>query len=120
MADYDFYKNVYMGDVIPSTDLPRLTKRATDKLAQYRRVYTIDVQKDGEAEKMAICAMAEALYNAETVANGESSIQSAAIGSVSTSYGGAIAQAVDVTPTGIERALFRAALLYIDIYTGVS
>lgn len=120
MAEYDFYRNVYMGDAIPDAEFLRLIKRAEDKLAQYRRIYTIAAEKDGEAEKMAICAMAEALYNAETVANGESSIQSAAIGSVSTTYGGAIAQAVDVTPTGIERALFRAALLYIDIYTGVS
>ena len=119
MADYNFYRNVYLGDAIPETDFPRLIKRAGDQLARYRRIYTVDAQQGGEAESMALCAMAEALYNAEIVANGEGGIQSASIGSVSTSYGGAIAQAVDVTQAGIGRALYRAAQLYIDIYRGV-
>lgn len=119
MVDYDFYKNVYMGVSIPEADFPRLLKRAGDQLAQYRRMYTIDAAAGGPEEFMALCAMAEVLCNAETVANGEGGIQSASIGSVSTSYGGATAQAVDITPTGIERAMYKAAQLYIDIYRGV-
>lgn len=119
MADYDFYRNVYMGDTVPEADYPRLIKRAGAQLAQYRRIYTVDAPQGGDAEKMALCAMAEALYNVEAVANGEGgAIQSASIGSVSTSYGDAAAKAVDVTPTGVERALYQAARLYIDIYRG--
>ena len=119
MADYSFYRNEYMGEAIPGADFPRLAKRAGDQLSRYRRIYTVNAPEGGDAESMAICAMAEALYNAETVANGEGGIQSAGIGSVSVSYGGAAAKAVDVTPAGVERALFQAARLYIDIWTGV-
>jgi len=119
MADYEFYKTVYLGDAIPEADFPRLIKRAGDQLTQYRRHYTVDAMQAGEAESMALCAMAEVLCNAETVANGGGGILSASIGSVSTSYGGSAAQAVDITPTGIERALYKAAQLYIDIYRGV-
>ena len=119
MADYGFYRNDYMGDAIPEADFPRLIKRAGEQLALYRRIYTVDAKQGGAEEDMALCAMAEALYNAEIVANGEA-LQSASIGSVSTSYGSEAAKAVDVTPAGVERALFHAARLYIDIYTGVS
>lgn len=119
MADYNFYRNVYLGDAIPEADFPRLIKRAGDQLARYRRIYTIDAPEGGEAEKMAVCAMAEALNNVEAVANGEGGVQSASIGSVSASYGNAAAQAVDVTPAGVERALYKAAQIYIDIYRGV-
>lgn len=119
MADYNFYRNVYLGDSIPEAEYPRLIKRAGAQLAQYRRIYTVDAQQGGEAEAMALCAMAEALANVEAIANGEAGAQSAAIGSVSTSYGDAVAKAVDITPAGVERALYQAAKLYIDIYRGV-
>lgn len=120
MPDYEFYMTVYLGDAIPETEFPRLIKRAGDQLAWYRRVYMVEAEKGCESEKLALCAMAETYFNAETVANGEGGIQSASIGSVSTSYGNIAAQAVDVTPKGVERALFQAARLYLDIYTGVS
>lgn len=118
MADYNFYRNDYMGDTISEADFHRLIKRAGDQLARYRRIYSLDAQEGSKEEGMALCAMAEALCNAESVAN-EGGIQSASIGSVSTSYDGAAAKAVDVTPAGVERALFQAARLYIGIYTGV-
>lgn len=118
MVDYTFYVENYMGETIPEADFPRLIKRAGDQLARYRRIYAVDAQEGSKEESMALCAMAEALCNAETVAS-EGGIQSASIGSVSTSYDGAAAKAVDVTPAGVERALFQAARLYIGIYTGV-
>lgn len=119
MADYNFYRNEYMGDAISGADFPRLIKRARDQLAWYRRIYMVEAEEGCRDEKLALCAMAEALYNAEVVANGDGGIQSASIGSVSTSYGNTAAQAVDVTPKGVERALYKAATLYLDIYRGV-
>ena len=56
----------------------------------------------------------------ENTANGEGgAIQSASIGSVSTSFGGSGAQAVDVTPKGQSKALYRTACLFLEIYRGV-
>lgn len=125
MADYDFYKSKYLGGSIPEADFHRLSKRAGEELARYKRIYTVTTPKDTpDAEDMAICAMAEALYGIELIANGEGgAVQSASIGSVSISYGGYGSaggnQAVDVTPAGQTRELFRAACLYLDIYRGV-
>lgn len=68
---------------------------------------------------MAICAMAEALYGFELIANGEGGpVQSASIGSVSVSYGSGGAQAVDMSPAGQTRELYRTACLYLEIYRG--
>ena len=56
----------------------------------------------------------------DLLANGEGGpVQSASIGSVSVSYGGSAAQAVDLTPKGQARELYRCASLYLDIYRGV-
>lgn len=119
MADYDFYRNSYMGVSIPEADFPRLVKRAGEQLSRYKRIYTVTSQ-EADSEDMAICAMADAMYSVELIANGEGgAVQSAAIGSVSTSYGSTGAQAVDVTPAGHARALWDAANLYLDIYRGV-
>ena len=41
MTDYAFYKDTYLGDSIPEADFPRLSKRAGDVLAQYKRIYTV-------------------------------------------------------------------------------
>ena len=68
---------------------------------------------------MAICAMAEALHNIDMIVSGAAgAVQSASIGSVSTTYGSAAAAAVDVSEKGQAKALYRAACLYLDIYRG--
>ena len=64
--------------------------------------------------------MAEALHGFDLIANGEAGpVQSASIGSASASYGGVGSQAVDVSPAGQARELYRCACLYLDIYRGV-
>ena len=120
MVDYEFYKTGYMGEIIPESEYPRLIRRAEDQFARYRRIYSVSTKQGVTEQDRALCAMAEVLFNAETVANGEGAAQSVSVGSVSASYGNTAAQAVDVTPAGVERALFQAARLYVDIYTGVS
>ena len=69
---------------------------------------------------MAVCAMAEALHNVDLIVSGDAgAVQSASIGSVSTSYGSAAATAVDVSEKGQAKALYKAACLYLDICRGV-
>lgn len=121
MVDYDFYKNKYLGGAISSGDWDQYEARAAAQLARYKRIYTVTSPKDSpNAESMAVCAMAEQLQSFDLIANGEGgAVQSVSVGSVSTSYGSVGAQAVDVTPSGQAKALYRTACLYLDIYLGV-
>lgn len=122
MATYDFYQNDFRGRAIVSNDWSAYAAKAEAQLMRYKRIYTVAVPKDcPNAEDMAICAMAEALHSFDLIANGEGgAIQSVSIGSVSTSYGSAGTQAVDMSPAGQSRELYRIACLYLDIYRGVS
>lgn len=110
MADYTFYTETYLGDSIPAADFPRLAQRAGEQLARYQRRYTVTAP-GADSEALAVCAMADALYYFETVAN---TPQSASIGSVSSAQG-----AVDYSPKAQERELYRCARQYLDIYRGV-
>ncbi len=118
MPGYDFYRNVYHGSAVSDAEWAAYSARAVDQLARYKRVYTVTAPGP-DSEAMALCAMAEALYGFDLLANGEAGpVQSAAIGSVSVSYGGAAAQAVDLSPKGQARELYRCASLYLEIYRG--
>ena len=116
MVDYEFYSSVYHGGAISADDWAELEARAADQLRRYKRIYTVTAS-DEQAEGMAVCAMAEALHN--VVSGDAGAVQSASIGSVSTSYGSAAATAVDVSEKGQAKALYRAACLYLDICRGV-
>lgn len=119
MVSYEFYISTYHGGALSEEEWPEAEKRAADQLRRYKRIYTVTAP-DNDAESMAICAMAEALHNIDMVVSGEAgAVQSASIGSVSTSYGSAAAVAVDVSEKGQAKALYRAARLYLDIYRGV-
>lgn len=118
MPDYDFYLNVYHGGAIPSDEWPQYRARAEEQLARYERIYTVtDPGPDSRA--MAVCAMADAMNSFDLLSGGEGGpVQSASIGSVSVSYGGTAAQALDISPKGQARELYRCASLYLDIYRG--
>ncbi len=118
MVAYDFYCNEYLGGSIPCEEWPAYERRAAGQLEQYRRVYTLTAPEP-DSESMAVCAMAEALYSFDLLANGEGGpVQSASIGSVSVSYGGNAAQSLDLSPQGQARELYRCARRYLDIYRG--
>lgn len=115
-TSYDFYTAVYFGGSIPFDEWTSYAIRAEAQLARYKRVYKVTAP-DEEAEQKAVCAMAEALYSFDLIANGEGgAVQSASVGSVSTSYGSQ--QAVDISPAAQSRELYRCACLYLDIYRG--
>ena len=122
MVDYAFYMNEYHGSVISAQEWPVYEAKASAQLNRYKRIYTVEVPEDSRsAEEMAVCAMAEALHGFDLIANGEGgAVQSATIGSVSTSYGSSGSNAVDITPKGQALELYRLACLYLDIYRGVS
>lgn len=117
MVDYTFYVGTYLGSSIPENDFLSYAARAEERLKRYKRIYTVSAPEDN-SEAMAVCAMAEALYSFDLIANGEGgAVQSASIGSVSVSYGSS-AGSVDISPKGQEKELYRCACLHLDIYRG--
>ena len=116
MVEFSFYRDVYRGSSIPATDWKLYEARAADQLARYKRTYTVTAP-DENAEAMAVCAMADALAYFTAVQNGAGgAVASASIGSVSVSYAGA---AVDLSPKGQAKELYRCASQYLEIYRGV-
>ena len=113
MPDYTFYADYYNGNSIPSEDFSRIAKRASAQFDRYKRIYKVG--GDDVAQKMAICAMADALYYFETAANG-GIVTGSAIGSVSTSVQ---VPSVDISEKAQSRELYRCASLYVEIYRGV-
>lgn len=118
MADYAFYTGTYLGSSIAEADFPRMARRASEKLTKYKRNYTV-TDIDANSEDMAICAMADALYYYEAVANGTGgAVASSSVGSVSTSWQTGT-NGIDTSAAGQEKELLRCAMLYLDIYRGV-
>lgn len=118
MIEFSFYTESFHGNSIPSEEWQSYEARAAEKLALYKRIYTVTAPDDG-AEGKAICAMADVLYYFDTAQNGAGGpISGAAIGSVSVSYG-ANGGAVDLSEKGRARELYRCACMYLDIYRGV-
>lgn len=114
MADYEFYTGTYLGGSIPQADFPRMALRASEKLTEYKRLFTV-TDIGANSENMAICAMADALYYYETAANG-GIVTSSSVGSVSSSQQ---AGTIDTSAAAQSKELFRCASLYLDIYRGV-
>ena len=121
MVDHSFYISCYHGGSIPAADWPAFEARAAEQLARYKRIYTVNMPADApDAERMAVCAMADALAYFTAALNGQGgAVSSASIGSVSVAYAGTSGGAVDLSAKGQARELFRCAGMYLDIYRGV-
>lgn len=88
LADYNFYKEIFVGDVIPTEDeFKVVSSRASDKLAQFENVVT-----DQESLKKCCCAVAEAIYGYNKLhkyGSSQGKINSESVsGYYSVSYGG--------------------------------
>lgn len=105
MPDFDFYANVYLGDRIQEKAFPALAQRAKMTLADYDRKYTLT--GDMDSRKLAICAMAEVLREHDRVCRHTATT----VGSVTVHY--------PQQKEPLERQLYRAASVYLDIYRGV-
>lgn len=117
MVPYEFYKNTYHGSSIAESEWPVFEARAADQLKRYKKIYTVTAPEEN-AEAMAICAMADSLAYFTAAQNGMGAVASASIGSVSVSYGNS-ANAVDLSPKGQSKELYRCASLYLEFYRGV-
>ena len=118
MVDYSFYTETYKGTSITDLEWPMFEVRAQEQLAYYKRIYTVTAPEEN-SEKMAMCAMADALAYFTAAQNGTGgAVTSVSIGSVSVSYGN-VANAADLSAKGQARELMRCARIYLDIYRWV-
>ncbi len=111
MLTYGFYRMDYMGSSIPESEFAAVAARANAQLALYKRRYRVTAPTE-DAENMALCAMADALYYFDTAASGGIAT-SVSVGSVSTSM--AQSTLPDLSPKAQAAELYRCAKLYLDI-----
>ena len=110
MADHAFYVDCYLGSLIPEKAFAACAARAQAALDRFKRSYQV-VSSGPEAEKMAVCAMAEAVYAAKKNRGG---VSSATVGNVSVHYAGSESE-----DRLLWRELYEQASIYLDIYRGV-
>ena len=79
MVTYAFYKDSYLGSAIPESAFSGVAARAEAALTKMKRIY--EIRAGGEmAEKLAVCSMAEAIYQYE---NRKREVLQASMGEVS-------------------------------------
>ena len=105
MVKYEFYVNQYMGSHIPEKAFSGMASQAEQVLTRFKQAYRVE-SSGQQAEAMAICAMAESLWQ-----NRNKGVTSANIGSVSVRY--------ETDRNALRRELFDKACIYLDIYRGV-
>ncbi|MBQ8358740.1 MAG: hypothetical protein IJ030_03155 [Oscillospiraceae bacterium] len=102
MVDYEFYVNDYLGSAIPEKAFSGVAAQARHWLGCFKSSYRVE-SSGVEAEKLAICAMAESLWNR----------RSQGLVSPNTSArNGSEKQTLC-------RELYEKASIYLDIYRGV-
>ena len=111
MADFGFYKDVFLGELIPEKSFPSLAQRAREVLQGYERTYRVNIPGE-DSYRMAICAMAETFY---TYGKRRTGVASASVGEVSVRYEGS-----DDYHKRMHRELYQKASIYLDITRGVS
>ena len=107
MVDYRFYTDCYLGSRIPEKAFPVAAARAGEYLNYLSRVCRV-VSAGEETRKMALCAMAEKLYERHK----RSGIRSAGVGGVTVSYR-------EEPEESLLGQMLRCAGIYLDIYRGV-
>ena len=105
MVKYEFYVNQYLGSYIPEKAFSSVASQAEQMLVRFKQAYRVE-SSGQQAESMAICAMAETLWQ-----NRNKGVTSANIGSVSVRY--------ETDRNALRRALYDKACIYLDIYRGV-
>lgn len=111
MVDYKFYEHVYLGNVIPEKAFPPAAAQAAAALDRLCRIYTVAPCGE-ETRKMAICAMAEAIYGANRRRAG---VTAASVGNMSVRY-----ESGEHAVKSLQRELYQKASIYLDIYRGAS
>ena len=109
MADFAFYRDVYLGSAIPEKAFREMAHRAKEILDRFCRIYQVTAEGE-DSRKMALCAMAESLY---THSKHRGGITAASVGEVSVRY-------EDSGEQSLRRELYRKAATYLEIHRGVS
>lgn len=106
MVDFGFYRDTYLGSRIPEKQFASSMARAKEALACFGRLYTVTGGE--EEQKLALCAMAEAVYDSFR----RGGVVSATTGSVSVRYGD--------SDSRLWRELYERCRIYLNICRGVS
>lgn len=106
MVTFEFYRDTYLGSRIPENRFAECVARASEELTRLKRYYRVEGGE--EAQAMALCAMAESLYDHRKHGAG---VQSATVGGVSVRYEDTVSRAGELA-----RTLYRQASVYLDIY----
>lgn len=99
MVDYEFYINDYLGSAIPEKAFSGVAAQARQWLQYLKNNYRV-VSSGAEAEKLAMCAMAEALWRRQS--------------------GELVFPGKTGENKSLGRALYEKASIYLDIYRGVT
>lgn len=110
MADFAFYTDIYLGNVIPEKAFCAMVQRAAEVLDRFCRIYQVSVPGE-DSRKMAVCAMAETLYVHSKHRGG---ITAASVGEASVRY-----EAGAQADRQMSRELYEKASIYLDISRGV-
>lgn len=105
MVDYEFYVNCYLGSAIPERAFSGMAAQAEQVLSRLKQTYRVE-SSGQEAESMAVCAIADSLWQ-----NRNRGLSTANIGSVSVRY--------ETDSGALRRELYDKARIYLDIYRGV-
>lgn len=73
-VDYAFYTDVYLGNFIPEREFSHYGLLAKYRLDKFKRMYTV-APAEGDKEKLAMCAMAEAMYKIALAQTGMSDLE---------------------------------------------
>ena len=111
MADFAFYTDVYLGCIIPEKAFSGAALRAKEALERFQRIYEVPVPGE-DSLQMAICAMAESIYQSGKRRSG---LTSASVGEVSVRYEG-----TESAGKSLQRELYEKASIYLEICRGVT
>ena len=109
MVDYIFYSQSYLGNQIPEKAFDNAALQAQAALERIKRIYKV-AQHGQTEEKMALCAMAEAIF---AYAKRRTGLSAASVGNVSVRY-----ENGDWADKALPRELYRKASIYLDIRRG--
>ncbi len=118
ISDYNFYRNVYFGEVLTPEDFPKYASRADaylNELTYGRYTDTTLPEATITAVKMAECAIADLSYTTEAESTVSSAISKETVGSHSVTYrtGSDASKTLSARiQETAERYLFPTGLLY--------
>ena len=82
MTDFNFYSETYCGSLIPADAWDAVCRDAEAQMNRYERIYHVSYPQTG-SRNMAVCAMAEALYEFAQLQDAGGAVQSVSVGNVS-------------------------------------